>query len=146
MLRSEVPSPSEFQQFNAYSPLGVSKTTTCLATKKDRPFKGPVSSQKSLEMNWTQLALGKLCVLLLCCQMFLSFKKKQVIDMINSRAEQELIALEIMAQVAVRLLKKNLVGLTAWRKCWLSNIQSTPINTSAHSWTLDHTEKYCKEN
>lgn len=60
-----------------------------------------------------QLALGKLCVLLLCCQMFLSFKKKQVIDMINSRAEQELIALEIMAQVAVRLLKKNLVGLTA---------------------------------
>lgn len=45
--------------------------------------------------------------------MFLSFKKKQVIDMINSRAEQELIALEIMAHVAVRLLKKNLVGLTA---------------------------------
>lgn len=45
-----------------------------------------------------QLAVRKFGIPQLCCERFLSLKKQQVTNTINSTVEQELIALEIMAQ------------------------------------------------
>jgi len=63
-----------------------------------QPLQRAVQLSKSLKVNRMQLAVRKFGIPQLCCERFLSLKKQQVTNTINSTVEQELIALEIMAQ------------------------------------------------